>query len=358
MSTTPKDASGPVLIEIGEPPKAAKAKPTQAEATATPEALTPATAPPVPDAPDAPGASEIPSGQVMQTVATLTGRKPSKLARWFWGSLLALITFFASVAAWTFVTGLLASNPLLGLIASTLLGIFAIVLLAIAIKELAAFARLNRIDRVQKEAQAARATDDLKAAQRVVKAVTRLYAGRKDTDWSRDRLAQHAREMVDAGPLLDAAEREVLKPLDALALKEIEAASRQVATITALVPIALADVIAALTSNIRMIRQIAEVYGGRSGTLGSWRLTRTVMLHLVATGAVAITDDLIGSIAGGGVLSKVSRRFGEGLVNGALTARVGIAAMEVCRPLPFNALEKPSVTQTVKRALTGLLDRS
>ena len=103
-----------------------------------------------------------------------------------------------------------------------------------------------------------------------------------------------------------------------------------------------------------MIRRVAEVYGGRSGALGNWRLARTVMSHLVATGAVAVGDDLIGSVAGGGVLSKLSRRFGEGMINGALTARVGLAAMEVCRPLPFRQLKRPLVTGIVKRALAGL----
>ena len=135
---------------------------------------------------------------------------------------------------------------------------------------------------------------------------------------------------------------------------EIEAASGQVATVTALVPIALADVLAALTGNIRMIRRIAEIYGGRSSPLGAWRLTRAVLSHLVATGAVAIGDDLIGSVAGGSVLSKISRRFGEGVVNGALTARVGVAAMEVCRPLPFGPGQKPAVSALLRRALTGL----
>ena len=65
-----------------------------------------------------------------------------------------------------------------------------------------------------------------------------------------------------------------------------------------------------------------------------------------------------GSVAGGGLLSKLSRRFGEGVVNGALTARVGVAAMEVCRPMPFAALERPSVTGLVKRALTGFFGSS
>jgi len=100
--------------------------------------------------------------------------------------------------------------------------------------------------------------------------------------------------------------------------------------------------------------RIAEIYGGRNGTLGAWRLTRAVMAHLVATGAVAVSDDLLGSVVGGGALAKISRRFGEGMVNGALTARVGIAAMEVCRPLPFQTVEPPRVRQVLAGAMAGL----
>jgi putative membrane protein len=91
--------------------------------------------------------------------------------------------------------------------------------------------------------------------------------------------------------------------------------------------------------------------------LGNWRLFRAVMTHLVATGAVAAGDDLIGSMVGGGALGKLSRRFGEGIVNGALTARVGVAAMEVCRPMPFGDGRRPSVTGLVKRALAGLFSK-
>ena len=82
-----------------------------------------------------------------------------------------------------------------------------------------------------------------------------------------------------------------------------------------------------------------------------------VAAHLLATGAVAVGDDLIGSVAGGHVLARVSRRFGEGMINGALTARVGLAAMDVCRPLPFAALPRPRVSNIIGRSLTGLFQR-
>jgi putative membrane protein len=59
-------------------------------------------------------------------------------------------------------------------------------------------------------------------------------------------------------------------------------------------------------------------------------------------------------ILGGGLLGKLSRRFGEGMVNGALTARVGVAAMEGCRPLPFGEGKRPTASTIVRTALTGL----
>ena len=118
------------------------------------------------------------------------------------------------------------------------------------------------------------------------------------------------------------------------------------------------DVAAALICNLRMIRRIAQVYGGRSGLLSSWRLFGKVTGHLIATGAMAIGDDWLGSVLGGSLFSKLSRRFGEGIINGALTARVGRAAMDICRPMPFHNTPKPRVSELLRDALTGLFDRT
>ncbi|WP_127115380.1 YcjF family protein [Shimia sediminis] len=328
-------SNGPVLIDLE-----------------TQDAPDVAQAPPVPDLPEA-----LPEGQAMQMAAQLAARPSSRLARWFWGLLGLILTTVISIAAWDFVTGLVARSPLLGAAVTALVAVFLLVSLVMILRELAGFARLRRVDALRAGADAALASGDLNEARRVLDQLQRLYGGRADTAWGRERLKERQGEMMDADALLGLAEREVLVPLDAAATREVEAAARQVAAVTALVPLALADVVTALTANIRMIRRVAEVYGGRSGTLGSWRLTRAVMTHLVATGAVAAGDDLIGTLAGGGALAKISRRFGEGLVNGALTARVGVAAIEVCRPLPFNAVKRPSVSGLVKRALTGLFSK-
>lgn len=321
---------GPVLIELDAPP---------------PEG--PEAAPPVPDEALAPTAA-------MQRAAILAAHPPSVLGRWFWRLLAAILTFAISVWAWRFATGLMEAYPLVGWFAVLLFGLFVLVCFAIALREWAAFARLRRLDVLHREADRVLAAGDLSGARRVAGAVAELYAAREELRWGRDRLKARQDEVFDADGLLGLVETELLAPLDQAARREIEAAARQVAAVTALVPLALADVATALAANLRMIRRIAELYGGRSGTFGSWRLVRTVFTHLVATGAVAVGDDVISSVAGRGLLSKVSRRFGEGVINAALTARVGVAAMEVCRPLPFRAAARPSVTALLQRAVSGL----
>ncbi|KIN73439.1 YcjF family protein [Sulfitobacter guttiformis] len=299
-----------------------------------------------------------PQGQAMQIAARLAARKPSRLMRLFWGLAAVLVGAFVSLAAWSFVTDLTARYPLVGMVMSVLMGAFLLVLALVALRELAAFGRLGRLDGLRHSATRSLADDDLAAARDVTDSLVSLYKGREDTRWGRERLAELRGDQFDAAGLLGLAEREVLAPLDLAAQREVEAAARQVATVTALVPLALADVAAALTSNLRMIRRIAEIYGGRSGFFGSWRLTRAVLSHLVATGAVAVGDDMLEPILGGSLLGKLSRRFGEGLVNGALTARVGVAAIEVCRPLPFTSGRRPKVRSIISASLGGLFGKS
>ncbi|PPC79478.1 MAG: hypothetical protein CTY40_10915 [Hyphomicrobium sp.] len=84
-----------------------------------------------------------------------------------------------------------------------------------------------------------------------------------------------------------------------------------------------------------MLRAIAGLYGGRPGTAGALRLGRMVFTHLLASGGLALTDDLLGQFLGQDLLRRLSRRLGEGAFNGAMTARVGAAAIEVIRPLPY-----------------------
>ena len=76
---------------------------------------------------------------------------------------------------------------------------------------------------------------------------------------------------------------------------------------------------------------------------------RHVIAHLTVTGGMAAGDSLVQQMLGHGVAAKLSARLGEGVLNGLLTARLGLAAIEVARPLPFAALPPPRDQRSCRR---------
>lgn len=311
--------------------------------TPLPPAPAPAEAPPLPDA--APVAAE----RVLRGAA---GPGLSVLGRMFWLAALGLLGLWMAIGVETFVADLFARSDLLGWLATGLAAALGIAVAGFALRELAALSRVQRVGEIRRLAAGAVEGGGAEGAA-VVAALARLYRARPEMAEPLARIEAARPETPDAGALMTVAERALLVPLDRRAEQAVSRASRRVAAVTAIIPMPVADILAVLAANLSMIREVAEIYGGRAGFLGSWRLLRAVAAHLVATGAVAATDDLLGPMLGGGVLGRLSRRFGEAAVNAALTARVGTAAIEVCRPLPFAMRPPPRAAGLVLDALRG-----
>lgn len=289
----------------------------------------------------------------MGIITTRTARRTGWLGRLLMLSVGGLLALVVSIAFWNFVTNLTAQNLILGRIALGFLIVIGVVSLLYIFREVAAILRLGRVDKLRQNVQDAWISGSFEDAKSATNNIAKLVNKKGHQSWD-----PNQSEILDAKELLEYSERELLSQLDMDAQNEIKKRARQVAVVTAFVPLALIDLITVLTANIGMIRAIAEIYGGRPGVIGGWRLFQKVATHLVATGAVAVGDDMVGSLLGGGALSKLSRRFGEGVINAALTTRVGIATIEVCRPMDFHALNKPTTSAVVSKALTGFVSTS
>ncbi|MFL4999478.1 MAG: TIGR01620 family protein, partial [Xanthobacteraceae bacterium] len=150
-------------------------------------------------------------------------------------------------------------------------------------------------------------------------------------------------EIIDGADLVRLAERELMAPLDQDARRLVAAAAKRVSVVTAVSPRAAVDMAFVFITVIVLVRRLADLYGARPGALGLVRLLRLTITHLAVTGGMAASDSLIQQVLGHGVAAKVSARLGEGVLNGLLTARLGLAAIEVARPLPFAALPKPAI---------------
>jgi putative membrane protein len=142
-------------------------------------------------------------------------------------------------------------------------------------------------------------------------------------------------------------------PLDIEARQIVVGASKRVSIVTAISPRAAVDMVFVLVNGLRMVRKLAALYGGRPGALGMVKLFRQVISHLAVTGGVGLTDSLIQQVIGHGLATRLSARLGEGMINGLLTARLGLLTIDLVRPLPFYDLPRPALND-----LAGTLLRS
>lgn len=261
----------------------------------------------------------------------------------FIGGLGGLSALALTIALTAFVEDLFARTTWLGTLALLLAVLTVLGLAGMVLKEWVAIRRLKAVEDLRRRADEAVATDDRTAALGVLKDLNTLYDDRSKLDTGRAALKAHMREIIDGRDLVALAEREVLGPLDREAVRLIVGSSRRVAAVTALSPRALVDLLYVLFEALALVRRIAMVYGGRPGTLGFVRVLRHAVGHLAVTGGMAAGDTLMGEVIGKGLAAKLSSRLGEGIVNGLMTARLGLAAMDVMRPLPFTGTRRPRV---------------
>ena len=266
-----------------------------------------------------------------------------------WGKILgAALSAFISISfglwATQIVEDLFARAEWLGWLATGLLGLAVLALVAFVLKETFGILRLSRITHLREAADKAAAADDMAAAKRIVGQVTSLYASDATTAQGRAALAEHDGEIIDGRDRLKLAERHLLSLKDAEARALVSGAAKRVAAVTAISPRAAVDIVYVLWESVRLIRRLATLYGGRPSGLGTIRLARMVVSHLALTGGIAMTDSIVQQLVGHGLAAKLSARLGEGVVNGLMTARIGLAALSVVRPLPYLAGKPPALS--------------
>jgi putative membrane protein len=272
---------------------------------------------------------------------------PKKRRFWgklFWSAAGGLVSLALGLAITNLVQSLFAYAPWLGWLALALTALASLALLVIASKELLAIFRLEKIERIQKRAALVLASDDRDEGKAVVAEMVSLASTMPRLAKGRASLEDYSRDIIDGADYVRLAERELLSPLDAEARALVSSAAKRVSLVTAISPRAAVDMLFVLFNTLFLIRKLATLYGGRPGVLGMFRLMRHVISHLALTGGMAVGDSIVQQLLGHGLAAKLSARLGEGVLNGLLTARLGIAAIEVTRPLPFAALPRPTLS--------------
>ena len=273
-----------------------------------------------------------------------TPRRRSRIGSFFLGMLGVLISLAVGLWADNLVRDLFVRADWLGWLALIVALLATLAFVVILAREMVGLARLASVEKLRERALTVLANNDSRQARTLVGELTTFAAGRPETAAGRRALKDLGDQIIDGGDLVRIAEVELMTPLDAEARRLILDAAKRVSVVTAISPRALVDIAYVLFEAGRLIRRLAELYGGRPGTLGFIRLTRNVLAHLAVTGVMAAGDEFVHQIVGQGLAARLSAKLGEGVVNGMMTARIGVAAMETVRPLPFVALKRPGMS--------------
>lgn len=282
------------------------------------------------------------------------GRFWRGLALWAGGTLVSL---GLALAAERLIRDLFARYEWLGWAGLGALALFVLAIGVLVAREILGLLRLRTLDKLRDRAIAAIAGDNLPRARQITDELLSIYGSRPDLARAREGLATDAKSLLDGAELVRITERALMAPLDARARALTAASARRVALVTAVSPRALIDIAFVVFESFRLARNLADLYGARPGLFGFMRLVGAILAHLAVTGGLVLTDGVVEQLVGQGLATKLSARLGEGVVNGLMTVRVGIAAIRVVRPLPFETQKSPTVTDFLPDLTRPLKDQ-
>ena len=189
-------------------------------------------------------------------------------------------------------------------------------------------------------------------AERYAGAVASLYRDRPDLAPQVTALKDHLNDAHDDREVVRMVDLQLLQDIDRRAYQLVLRASRDTAIATALSPAALLDVAIVLWRNLKLVREVASLYGARPGYVGGLKLLRRMLGNIAVAGVAETGNHLVAEALGSTLAASLSARVGQGVINGLLTARVGLTAMHLCRPLAYDETNRPSLKRIRRELLS------
>jgi putative membrane protein len=284
---------------------------------------------------------------------------PPETAIWLWlvGLLGLLLVVMTLENAYLLVAQQFTHSWLLGSVFLILIGSIVSALTMIIWRNYQDIIALRTVSQLQKEGNLLVATNGYGNALKYVNKITQLYVQRPDVKPRLDRFYVIVNDSHHDGDVCHLYSTQVLKEIDQQAHRLVAKRSKETALLVMISQIALLDSVLTLWRNLVLIQDIAKLYGGRPSFLGSLSLFGAVLQNLIYADVSEMMADSMAEILGGSMLSMLSAQAVQGVGSGVMTARVGLYAMQACRPLPFAEDEKPRL-KDIRREIVASLKKT
>lgn len=257
-------------------------------------------------------------------------------------SLWQIVTIFQSVLAFHW----LAAAGFAGLI---------VIVVMLALRSIFSFMadkeNMAALVGIQDKAEELKTTNDVGQAKGFINKLTQFYKGKPQESL----LAKSVKTMPDYSSDKEAMthlENVFLAPLDKEAVRRVSKHSVQTGVVVAASPWAAVDMLLALWRSMKMIDEVGQVYGMRPSLANRYKLLKSVMRYLALIGVSELAlDEMLQEFGTTSLAGITGARLSQGVGAGVYTARIGLAAVTVCRPISFSTENKPKLKDFIKRII-------
>ncbi|WP_257294375.1 YcjF family protein [Endozoicomonas sp. YOMI1] len=183
--------------------------------------------------------------------------------------------------------------------------------------------------------------------------LSKLYQG-KPQQMLLEQVLSEMPDYSDDSELLAYLDSHFFQTLDQQALTCISQHSQQVALMVALSPFAAVDMLLSVWRSIRMLDEICQVYGVRPSLPARTHLLTMVLEQMALAGATELLSDQLSDFTSNRLLGVVSAQAASGVGVGIYSARMGLRAMALCRPIPFADDQKPGIGRLARSILAAM----
>lgn len=152
--------------------------------------------------------------------------------------------------------------------------------------------------------------------------------------------------------------RTVMRPLDVRARAAVRRATGRAFALTVIAPTALIDTVLFAALSVHMLRGIAACYGHRPTAAATAHLIRRLIFEAGKLAAIDLAGMTIAQHVGGAIAERVAADSVHSLYAAQRMARVGLLAMAMCRPVPFQADEAPNMLSALLEAVFARAEAS